>query len=144
MAETIFRKLTAEKLGCREWELRERGIDVFSAGIAAGENIPASREAVDVMNEQQLDLSQHLSQQVTDRMLEESTCVLTMTNRHLQILRDARPDLVERFRLLDRRGRDISDPIGCEVSAYRECAKEITQNLHEWVEILFEKEPRRQ
>ncbi len=46
MAETIFRKLTAEKLGCREWELRERGIDVFSAGIAAGENFPASREAL--------------------------------------------------------------------------------------------------
>ncbi len=144
MAETIFRKLIAEKLGCREWELRERGIDIFSAGVAAGGNFPASREAIEVMKEQNLDLSQHLSQQLTERMLEESTFVLTMTNRHLQILNSERPDLTARFQLVNRSGRDISDPIGSDMSAYRECAQEILQNLQEWVEILFEKDHRRQ
>ena len=53
MAETLFRKLVTEKLDCRDWELRERGIDVFSAGIAAGESDPATREAVQVMREMQ-------------------------------------------------------------------------------------------
>ena len=86
MAETLFRKLVARKLDCRDWELRERGIDVFSAGISAGESDPAAREAVQIMRETGLDLSQHLSQQVTAPMLDESTIVLTMTERHRHVL----------------------------------------------------------
>lgn len=140
MAEAIFRRLAAEKLNCREWELREKGIDVFSAGVAAEENFPASREAIDVLSEYNMDLSQHLSQQVTTRMLQESTCVLAMTNRHLSILREARPDLADRFFLLDRSGRDISDPIGCGIDVYRSCVRELTENLQGWVCELFEKE----
>ena len=49
MAETLFRQLVIEKLDCRDWELRERGIDVFSAGISAAETSPATPEAVQVM-----------------------------------------------------------------------------------------------
>ncbi len=86
MAEVLFRQLVTRKLDCRDWELRERGIDVFSAGIAAGESDPAAREAVQVMQETGLDLSQHLSQQVTPSMLDESTIVLTMTDRHRFVL----------------------------------------------------------
>lgn len=141
MAESIFRKLLADRLGCREWELRERGFDILSAGVAATENFPASRESIDVLRELQLDLSQHLSQQVTARMLEESTMVLAMTSRHRQILSEARPDLAERFHLLDRSGRDISDPIGSGIEIYRQCVREITENLREWVDLLLQKEP---
>lgn len=140
MAEAVFRRLAAEKLGCREWELRERGIDVFSAGVAAEENFPASREAIEVLKEYNLDLSQHLSQQVTSRMLEESTCVLAMTGRHLNIISEARPDLAEHFCLLDRTGKDISDPIGSGIETYRECVRELTDNLREWVAELLQKE----
>ncbi len=140
MAEAIFRRLAAEKLNCREWELRERGIDVFSAGVAAAENFPASREAIDVLSEYNLDLSQHLSQQVTSRMLEESACVLAMTSRHLNLLCEARPDLADRFFLLDRTGNDISDPIGSGIETYRECVRELTDNLRVWVDELFQKE----
>ncbi|MFO0999063.1 MAG: hypothetical protein U0936_01895 [Planctomycetaceae bacterium] len=68
MAETIFRQLVAEKLSCRDWELRERRIDVFSAGIAAGESDPATREAIVVMQECGLDMPQHLSQQFNEHV----------------------------------------------------------------------------
>ena len=118
MAEAYFKKLTAEKMKCREMELRERGIDIFSAGVSAPENFPASREAITVLRHYDIDISHHLSQKVTERMLEESTCVLAMTRQHLQILREIRPDLSERFRLLHRSGNDISDPIGYGQQAY--------------------------
>lgn len=140
MAEAIFRQLVAERLGCREMELRERGIDVFSAGVSAIENYPAAREAIEVLRGYNLDLSQHLSQNVTERMLDESTCVLAMTSRHLSVLRETRPDLSDRFHLLDRSGRDISDPIGSGIPAYQECAGELRENLAAWVHELFEKE----
>lgn len=140
MAETIFRKLVAEKLCCRDWELRERRIDVFSAGTAAGESDPASREAVQIMQEFGLDMSQHLSQLVSDHMLENSTLILALTERHRRILCDARPDLLERIKLLARNAEDIADPIGGTLEDYRFCASQIRDNLRVWVDELFRKE----
>ena len=140
IAEALFRKMAAEKMRCRESELRERGIDIFSAGIAAPENFPASREAILLLRDYNLDISNHLSQQLDERMLEKSTCVLTMTRQHLQALRDLRPDLSAKFRLLSRTGGDVSDPIGQGAAVYQECIRQINENLHEWVEELFQKE----
>jgi len=40
MAEMLFRKLVSERLCCADRELRERGLDVFSAGVGAWENLP--------------------------------------------------------------------------------------------------------
>ncbi|MCA9008686.1 MAG: low molecular weight protein arginine phosphatase [Planctomycetaceae bacterium] len=140
MAEVLFRQLVTRKLDCRDWELRERGIDVFSAGIAAGESDPAAREAVQVMQETGLDLSQHLSQQVTASMLDESTLILTMTERHRIVLLEARPDLSERIHLLNRSGADIADPIGGTLDDYRLCAQQISENLQLWIDELFRKD----
>ncbi len=140
MAETLFRRLVTEKLDCRDWELRERGIDVFSAGISSAGTDPAAPEAVQIMQECKLDLSQHLSQRVVPRMLEESTLVLTMTDRHRQLLAESRPDLADRFRLLDRSGADIADPIGGTLEDYRYCAQQIGDNLRLWIDELFRKD----
>ncbi len=140
MAETLFRKLVAEKLACRDWELRERRIDVFSAGLAAGENEPASREAAQIMQEFGLDLSQHLSQRVTDHMLDSSTLVLALTERHRRALAESRPDLADRIKLLARNGDDIADPIGGSLEDYRYCAAQIVENIRAWVDELFRKE----
>jgi len=140
MAEVLFRKLLADRLVCRDWELRERRIDVFSAGIAAEGHNPASREAVLVMQEQGLDLSQHLSQQVTDHMLENSTLILALTDRHRRILLDARPDLKDRIYLLRMDGEDINDPIGGPIEDYRNCAEQIRNHLNAWVDELIRKD----
>ena len=140
MAEALFRKLVARKLDCRDWELRERGIDVFSAGISAGESDPAAREAVQIMRETGLDLSQHLSQQITATMLDESTIVLTMTERHRLVLLEACPDLSGRIHLLNREGVDIADPIGGTLEDYRYCAQQISDNLQIWIDELFRKD----
>jgi len=144
MAETIFRKLVAEKLSCRDWELRERRIDVFSAGVAAAENYPASREAVEVMRESGLDLSQHLSQQVTETMMEKSTLILALTERHRRMLVEARPDLANRVHLICRDGNDVTDPIGGSLQVYRDCAAQISVNLKSWVDELFDEKGTRQ
>jgi protein-tyrosine phosphatase len=142
IAEAMFRKAVMEKLQCREWELRERGIDVFSAGIAAGAHDPASPETVQVLQEQGLDASQHLSQTVTSQMLEQSTVVLTMTERHRRALEQVRPDLAGKFALLSRAGHDIPDPLGGTLSDYRECLGEITGHIHDWVDELLTKDQR--
>jgi len=140
MAETLFRQLVTRKLDCNDWELRERGIDVFSAGIAAGESDPAAREAVQIMQEVGLNLSQHLSQQITPLMLDESTIVFTMTERHRLVLTDLCPDLSDKIHLLNRTGDDIADPIGGTRDDYRYCAQQISENLQVWIDELFRKD----
>ena len=127
MAEVICRNLIAKRLGCVEEQLREKGYDVFSAGVAAGDSFPASPEAVQVMKETGLDLSQHLSQQVTEEMLENSDLVLTLTPSHLQVLQSARADLSSRMKTLRSDGAGISDPIGRGLADYKSCAAEISE-----------------
>jgi protein-tyrosine-phosphatase len=73
-------------------------------------------------------------------MLENSTVVLALTERHRRVLCEARPDLADRVKLLSHRGEDISDPIGGSLEEYRSCAAQISDNLRIWVDELFRKE----
>lgn len=125
MAEAIFRDVVARHVGCEPDRLREKGVDVFSAGVAAADNFPASQHSVEVMKERNVDLSQHLSRQVDEEMLEVSDAVFAMTSSHLSVLQNARPDLAERMQVLSA-DSDISDPIGGTLDEYRLCADQIT------------------
>ncbi len=140
MAEAIFRSMASQRLGCAEDELRRQGFDVLSAGVAAGDNFPASREAVDLLRERGVDLSQHLSQPVTSEMLSESDHVFAMTESHLAVLEEARPDLTGRMRLVTQNGRDISDPIGGGSDVYRQCADELTAAIERIADDLVRKD----
>jgi len=140
MAEAIFRHMASKRLECETDQLRSHGIDTFSAGIAAGNNLPASSEAVELLRDRGIDLSQHLSQQVTAEMLSESDHVFAMTNSHLDVLSNARPDLTGRMHLVTPNGRDISDPIGGGPEVYRECADQLTEAIQHITEELIRKD----
>ncbi len=139
MAEVLFRKLSSDFLECPESELRDRGVDVFSAGLAAADHDPASAEAVEAMKRRGIDLSRHLSQPVQVHMLEQSDLVLTMTRRHREVLCDARPDLAGRIQLVSRNGHDITDPFGMTSDAYGSCATGLDAHLRDWIQELISK-----
>jgi protein-tyrosine-phosphatase len=140
MAETLFRLFASQTLGCRPGELREHGVDVFSAGVDAWDHAPASPEAVRVMQEYGMDLSDHLSQQVTPEMVRKSSCILAVTDRHRRLLTDACPDHTHRIHLLSRNGLDIHDPFGGTVEHYRQCAAQIAEHLRLWLPDLLRKD----
>ncbi len=139
MAETLFRSAAAEHLMCSPWQLRDYGVDVFSAGVAAWGNSPASAEAVGVMERCGLDLSQHLSRQVTPEMIAQSNVVLALTQRHRDMLLQLSPRDAERIFLLSTDGTDIADPIGGSAWEYQQCADEISGHIQEWVRKLLSK-----
>jgi len=136
----VFRKLASDRLGCSEDRLLEHDLDVLSAGVAAADSAPASSEAIQVLDKRGINLSQHLSQQVTDEMLVKSDLILAMTAGHLGVLQNARPDLASRMRLLRPDGRGISDPIGGGLDDYRHCADEITACLESLLDDLIQKD----
>ena len=140
MAEAVFRRLASERLNCPEEKLMDHQLDVHSAGVAAADSAPASTEAVEVLNQRGISLSHHLSQQVTDEMLNCSDLVLTMTGGHLGVLQNDRPDLAERMRTLREDGRGISDPIGGSLEEYKHCANEITGCLERLLDEIIKKD----
>jgi len=129
MAEALFRKLVADKLGCSEEELTEKGFVSVSAGLAAYPGSGPSPEAVEVLKLQGIDLSPHESQPLTPRLLSQADYVFTMTKSHRDTILWEYPELSHQVSLLSREDRDVADPIGGTFEDYALCADEIATNL---------------
>lgn len=140
MAEALFKLFSAQFLGCPPAELHKQGVDVLSAGTSAWDHSPASPQAAQVIQEYGMDLSDHLSQQVTPDMVRKSSFVLALTDRHKRLLAESCPDHSPNIHLLSRNGLDINDPFGGPVELYRQCAVQIAENLRLWLPDLLRKD----
>ncbi len=129
LAEGLFRKILAEKVGCKEAELHEQGYIVASAGIAATYGAPASLESIEVAETENVDINSHQSQPLSQNLVDEADYIFTMTRQHRDFIISAKPDAADRVKLLSQDGMDILDPIGGDYSIYEACKKEIEQNL---------------
>ena len=139
MAEQMCKKRIAEKLGCEIEQLEDRGVIVMSAGISAGHGGSAAHEAQTIMQEMNLDLSQHASQPLSDRLARHADLILTMTRGHHQAIVNHWPSLAGKVHVLCPGGHDVADPIGGSTKVYRSCAEEIDGYLAKRVdEIDFE------
>lgn len=136
MAAALMRKHLADKLGCDVRELEAQGIMVLSAGIAAANGSAASIEAVSTMSQQQIDLNDHESQPLTERVARFADAILTMTRGHRQAICAQWPEMAPRVHLLCHDGRDVSDPIGGPESMYQQCAQQIDDQLEKWTETF--------
>ena len=125
MAEALFRRRLAERLGWPTEDLTARGVLVASSGIAAMAGNRASPESVVVMNKIGLDLSQHMAQPLSERLVRQADLVFTMTNGHRAGVLAHWPEAAARTYVLCPDGRDISDPIGGPQELYQSCADQI-------------------
>jgi protein-tyrosine phosphatase len=139
MAEALFRKCLAERLGCNLEELEDRGYLVMSAGIAAMMGSRAAAEAHAVMSEHGLDLRSHESQPLTDALVRNADLLITMTRSHRHAIVAEWPDAAPRVKILCQSGGDVADPIGGPIEAYRRCANQISSELTRWVDELLGK-----
>jgi protein-tyrosine phosphatase len=136
MAEALFRRRLAEHLKCQDEEVLDHGFNVLSAGLAADDGIPASREAVNVLSTEGIDLRNHESQPLTERLLLHADHVLTMTRGHRQSIVNAYPDFANRVRLLSSDNSDIMDPYGGGPREYASCKISIEKNLQTLIDGL--------
>ncbi len=129
MAEALFRRALARRLGCADDDLVDRGYIVLSAGISAAVGAPASREGVEILAADNIDLRGHESQPLTERLLCQADQIYTMTRSHRQAILSERPDLAERVHLLTADQSDVSDPIGAGRAAYEACKLDIQRSV---------------
>jgi protein-tyrosine phosphatase len=128
MGEGLFRKLAAESLGIRPEDMESHGIRVCSAGTSAGSGAVATAQAIQVMQEYDVDISQHRSQPLTAELIHQADCILTMTTSHRDTVLRMVPGAESRCRVIGEQ-QDIEDPIGQPVEVYAECARQIERAL---------------
>jgi protein-tyrosine-phosphatase len=125
MAEGLLKHLLSERCGGAP-----SPVTVSSCGTGGFCEVPATKEAVQVMAEGGIDISAHRSRPLTEALLREADLVLVMSEGHLRHIEMLYPGSGHKTHLLREymsknpallEGEsDIADPIGRSLDAYRE------------------------
>jgi protein-tyrosine-phosphatase/tRNA A37 threonylcarbamoyladenosine synthetase subunit TsaC/SUA5/YrdC len=141
MAEAMFRKQAADRLGCEPTALEGHGVIVSSAGLAAWGGGGASAHAIEAVAERGGDLSAHESQPLTESLVHQADVILTMTAAHRNAIISQFPEAGGRVMMLDPDRRDVIDPIGGTLETYRKCARQIDAHLAARMDTLAREFP---
>jgi len=124
MAEGILRKLLADK-GIET-------VDVASAGIGTLDGYPATFHAVEISARNSIDISQHHSTRMTERLFKESDLVFAMSRNHFEFLDDypgaeGKLFMIKAFPKPNHADEEhsVDDPIGGTMEEYRQTFQEI-------------------
>lgn len=124
MAEGLFRKHLAEKIGCDVDELESLGYKVLSVGTMNMAGVPASAEATTACALKGVDITNHASQHLTRALIDASDSVFCMTRSHCEQVIFLAPDAERKCSLLAE-DREIPDPIGQPQEYFNSCANVI-------------------
>jgi protein-tyrosine-phosphatase len=118
-----------------------RSLKVLSAGVASRSGSPASPNAVTALKKVGIDLKVHVSQPVTQELLDRSLLVLCMTESHrdmIEITAEPVPPRLHLFRefMGDPRSLEIPDPFGLHLSAYEASRDEMVDAIPSIIDYL--------
>lgn len=136
MAESMMRKMIADRKKIKPSELHDHGVVLASAGISAAMGARPSPEAVAVLSKMGMDLSDHESQPLTGHLIHRADLILAMTRAHRSAIIADWPEAAERTKPLCHDWTDVPDPIGGPPEQYRRCAEQIKAALEKWIDEL--------
>lgn len=118
-----------------------RSLKVISAGVAARGGETVSENSVLALKKVGLDVSDHVSQPLTQRMLDEALAVICMTESHrmmIQMQADPVPQNLFLFRefMPDSVDKEIGDPFGGPLRLYESTRDEMVEAVPALVEHL--------
>ena len=128
LAEGLYRKYLAEKLGCAVDRLREMGYKTGSAGVMAMNGLQASTLSVKFCESEGIDISGHRSRQLDEELVRESDHIFVMSKRQLEWIRARWPSAIAKCELLGGE-EEIADPIGGSEEFYQKCGQRIKAAL---------------
>jgi L-threonylcarbamoyladenylate synthase len=121
MAERLFARHLAEKVGCAVDELGLLGYKVLSAGTMDLGGVPASAGAVSACGQKGVDLGDHMSRRLTRSLVEASDLIYGMARSHCEHVIRLSPEAEGKCSLLAD-DREIPDPIGQPQEYFNKCA----------------------
>ncbi|TGE36711.1 low molecular weight protein arginine phosphatase [Desulfosporosinus fructosivorans] len=116
MAEGLARKIFGDS------------VQVGSAGMAAYGGESANTHALEVLKEQNIDLSRHFSRRISAELMADADWIIPMTQAQEEALKRLFPEYAEKVRYLGDWGeqkREVVDPWGGSLEIYRQTAQEI-------------------
>lgn len=122
---------------------KEKGLDVNvkSAGLFAWDGQEASREAIQVMKEEGIDIKDHRSNIIYRNLVEDADLILTMGVNHKEQLLSKYSFLRGKVYTLKEyaygKEEDIEDPFGRGIQAYIKAKEEIKKAIEKIVEQLI-------
>lgn len=125
LAEAFARQLTAKALGVAEAELLAHGFAFASAGTSTTDGLPASDGSLAAGAEAGLDLSAHQSQPLSPELVHRSSRIYCLAASHRRNTLAEAPAAGEKITLLRPDQRDVADPYGGDLRAYRKARDEI-------------------
>ena len=125
MAEGIARSVLAGGAGGAEQ------VNVFSAGVMAGEGSGATPESVRAVAAMGVDISAHRSVRLTPAMIAGADMIFGLTDSHVRAIVSMDPGAAAKVFTLDPGGGDIPDPIGQSQGVYDQTAAAIRDAIEQ-------------
>lgn len=139
LAEAMARHAAAKALSIPADELLAHGLGFESAGTGTMTGMPVSEGSMAAAVEAGFDLSAHQSREIDAGMLRAADRIYGMTRSHVQQVLAVLPEVADKIDRLDPQGRDIDDPYGGDLRAYRtareQIEKAIAARLPEWLQL---------
>lgn len=112
------------------------GFRVISAGTYRINGNTPPLELIEILGKDNIDISKHRSQGLTEELLEHADIVYAMDETHMDFIRENHPDFMQKTRKLGCNGADIEDPYMGTREIYRKSVSRINESLEEVVKEL--------
>ncbi len=115
---------------------------IESAGINAYDGECATQNAIQVMKNYNVDLTNHRATSLENSLIENADYIIAMTNLHKNILLQIYPKLKDKIYTLkeiagsEKDSLDIPDPWGYNIDVYEEIARQIVENIDKFLERI--------
>ena len=103
---------------------RPKGYEITSRGLAA-DGSPAAQHSTVAMLEKGIDISHHISKQMTYEDAENADAIVCMSSSHADVLEQLGVDKLKCYVL------GIPDPFGEDLQTYRSCRDQIFEAIDE-------------
>ena len=109
---------------------------VLSAGTQARDGCPADPLAVEAMREIGIDITSHLTSNLTPGMLDSADWIFTMTRAHRDSILELMPSCEDRLQLISCGTEEIEDPASHSIKLYRRVRDKIAGCLRDVIKLV--------
>lgn len=111
--------------------------NIDSAGVGALVGHPADPAALEIMTEQQLDITKHVAKQLDEILAKKADIIFTMSDGQTKWIEERWPFCRGKtFKLGHWKNKDIADPYKHEMSAFETAYQDIVDSLEQWSEKI--------
>lgn len=138
----ICRSAMADKLLTKRVIEENLNVEVYSCGTFADNGDYPTIEAIDTMQEYDVDLKFHRATNIRNSNIEEMDLILCATTNHKNMVLEMYPSVEGKVYTMkeyvgeNENGVDISDPWGYDLVVYRKCASEINRIVEKIIDKM--------